>query len=483
MTIDVAVIGGGVSGLATAHHLARRGRRVVVLERQVHAGGSAISERIGGFLMEHGPSSVNAASPEAAALSRALGLDGGRCELGPGVRHRYLVRDGALCRIATHPFGFLTSGYLSPGARLRLMAEVLVATKESDDDETVAEFCTRRFGAEFTGRVIDPLVGGLFAGTAEELSMAAVFPALIDMERRRGSITRSLVERRRAGATMPGRRLFSWRDGIGAVPHALAARLGSALKTGIAVRRIRLAGGGFRIEAGAAGTCDARAVVVATQPHVAAALLEGLDATGAEAAASFATPPIAVVFLGYRREQVAHPLDGLGYLTPRSEGRALSGAQFCSTMFASRAPGGHIALAGYIGGARAPELASRATADLVAFARTEFGDLLGARGEPVIARVRQWPRGLPQYSLGHGRRVAVLRAVEQRWPGLFLTGNYFAGPSVAACLAQARQTSARVERSLMGGAGKARRQAEAATNGGDRNHEERTSIPCAGVRG
>ncbi len=449
MTIDVAVIGGGVSGLAAAYELVCRGHRVVVLERQVRPGGSAISERIGGFLMEHGPSSVNAASPEAAALSQALGLEGRRCELGSGVRHRDLVSGGGLDRIACHPLGFLTSSYLSPAARLRFLAEPFVPRKATRDDETVAEFWARRFGREFAERVIDPLVGGLFAGTAESLSMDAVFPRLVDMERDDGSIIRAMARRLRRGSAMPGRRLFSWRDGVGALPGALADHLGPALATGVAVRCIRPAPGGFRIDAGAAGGFDARAVVVATQPHVAAGLLERLDAAAAEAAAVFDAPPLAVVFLGYPRARVDHPLDGLGYLTPRGEGRALSGALFCSTMFAGRAPGGHVALAGYIGGARAPDLARRSRAGLIQMARDEFAGLVGARGEPVVARVRQWARGLPQYAPGHGARVDALVSIGQRQPGLFVTGNYLNGVSVAACLAQAVNTAERVHGYLL----------------------------------
>ncbi len=455
MTVDVAVIGAGVSGLTVAAALARWGHRVAVLERQVRAGGNAISERVGGFLMEHGPSSVNGASGAAAELSRSLGLEPFRCELGPGVRHRYLVRGARAHGIPAHPFGFLVSGYLSPRARLRLLSEALVpvrpvAAEETGAAETVAQFWRRRFGAEFAERVIDPLVGGLFAGRAEDLSMSAVFPALLQMERQYGSITRAVLGRWLAGGTMPARRLYAWRDGVGALPRALAARLGSAVHTGVAVRRLRPAADGFRVEAGAAGAFEAGAVVLATQPHVAAGLLEGLDPAAAEAAGAIPAPPLAVVFLGYRRAQVDHPLDGLGYLTPAGEGRALSGALFCSTMFPGRAPEGHVALAGYIGGARAPEAALAPAGELIDAARAEFRELLGARGDPVVARVRQWPRGLPQYRLGHERRVAALAALEDRRPGLFVTGNYIDGPSVGNCVAQAVETAARVERFLIG---------------------------------
>jgi oxygen-dependent protoporphyrinogen oxidase len=192
----------------------------------------------------------------------------------------------------------------------------------------------------------------------------------------------------------------------------------------------------------------ARAVVVATQPHVGAGLLAGLDADAADAVAGIEAPPLAVVFLGYARRQVAHPLDGLGYLTPRREGRLLNGAQFCSTMFPGRAPAGHVAVAGYVGGARAPEAARLSADDLVDLARQELADLIGARGAPCVARVRHWPLGLPQYRTDHGARIARLRAAEARRPGLFVTGNYFAGPAIAACLGLAAETAAKADRFL-----------------------------------
>ncbi len=450
MTVDVAVIGGGISGLATAYGLTRHGHRVVVLERLVRAGGNAISERIGGFLMEHGPSTVTAAAPAAARLSRSVGLDDQRCELGPDVRYRYLAGGGRLHRISTHPFGFLTSGYLSPLARLRLASEVMVPRFSGAREETVAEFWSRRFGRDFADRVIDPMVGGMFAAKAQEVSMNATFPSLVEMEQRYGSIIRGLLDRRRAGGHMPGRRLYSWRSGIGSLPQALGEGLGPVVRTGVAVRRIRRSPGSFRIDAGAAGTITARAVVVATQPHVAAGLLESVDPTAAEAAASIGAPPLAVVFLGYQRCRVAHPLDGLGYLVPSSEGRDLTGVLFCSTMFAGRAPEGHVALAGYVGGARAPDLARRAPADLIDMVRRDIGDLLGARGEPTSARVRQWPRGLPQYRLGHGDLVATFNTISERCPGLFVTGNYLNGVSVGNCVAEASKTSVLVHRFLAG---------------------------------
>jgi len=451
MNVDVAIVGGGVSGLGTAYALKRRGYRVAVLERQAAIGGNAISERLaGGFLMEHGPSTLRASSAATVDLSGELGLGGQRCELGDGVRHRYLVADGRLHGIPVSPLGFLTSGFLSARARMRMMAEMAIPRRDGIEDESVLDFCTRRFGREVAERIIDPLVGGLYAGRASELSVASVFPALVAMERQYGSVSLGVLRRRRQGGKMPGSRLFSFRGGVAALPGALAHQLGDGVATGVTVRRIVPTGGGFHIQAGTAGSFKAKALVLATQPHVAAGLLADADPQAAAAAAEIVAPPMAVVFLGYARESVAHTLDGVGFLLPESENRPILGSQFCSTMFEARAPEGHVAIAGYFGGTRSPEVARLPASDLIALAREEFGDLVGAKGAPAVARVRHWPMGLPQYRRGHQARIAQIRGASQRQPGLFVTGNYFTGPSVSACVEVAQKAAAEVDAYLAG---------------------------------
>ncbi|NQU56995.1 MAG: protoporphyrinogen oxidase [Rhodospirillales bacterium] len=450
MTYDVAIIGGGISGLSAAYDLSGRGYKVVVLERQVRPGGNAQSERIGGFLMEHGPSSINAQAMETVGLSRDLGLETLRTDLGTQVKSRYLVGGGRLQGISTHPLGFLMSGYLSPLARLRLMAEMFVPRRTFDEEETITEFWSRRFGREFTDKVIDPLVAGLYAGKADNLSVNAVFPSIVAMEKKYGSISRAVLSKRFASGKMPGRRLFSWMDGIGTLPSALAIQLGSTIRTGVVVTSLQRSAKGFEISTAKSGSLSARAIIVATQPHVSAALLEGMDCAAAEAISEIAAPPIAVAFLGFKRNQVDHPLDGLGFLAPAGEKRPLSGALFPSSMFKNRAPEGHVALSGYVGGARAPQMALMSSEDITALARDEFRDLLGAKGEPVVARVRQWSQGLPQLTTGHGQRLQSIHDAEQRHPGLFVTGNYFTGPALTTCLTQSLETTSRVHGYLGG---------------------------------
>lgn len=445
MTVDVAIIGGGISGLATAYDLSARGLNVVVLERQIHAGGNAISERLGEFLMEHGPSTVNAQSQTAQDISSRLGLSGEQCDLGTGVKNRYLVGKGVLQGIPVHPLGFLLSDYLSLKGRLRLMLEFAIPRHSGGREETIAEFAGRRFGSEFAEKVIDPLVAGIYAGRAADLSVEAGFPRLHGLEQEHGSIALGLVKHHRQGAKeMPSSRLFSYKNGIGSLPKTLAEKLGARVKIGVTVKSIKKSSVGFSIDTSEQGRLTARTVVVATQPHVAAELLADIDQPSATAVGEIQAPPLAVVYLGFKRKDVEHPLDGLGFLAPESEKLSMSGSQFCSTMFPGRAPEGCVAVTGYFGGARAPDLARLPAEELTEIARVEFGDLIGTKGDPVVARVRHWPRGLPQYRIGHKGRVAAMLSADQRVPGLYLTGNYISGPSVAVCVEQAGKTADRV---------------------------------------
>lgn len=445
---DVVVIGAGVSGLATAYYLHQHGHSVEVLERQHLIGGNAVSERRAGFLMEHGPSTMNAHLPIAGEMSAELGLADQQHDLGKGIRNRYLVSSGKLVGIPVGPLGFLTTRYLSPLAKLRILGDILLPHKDDGAEETVMDFCSRRFGREFAERIIDPLVAGLYSGRAAELSVSAVFPKLVALEEKFGSVSMGAMHRRREGGKMPGSRLFSWRDGIGTLPLTLTERLSDCIHTGVTVKRISAHPQGFTIDTGAQGRLTARSVVVATQAHVTAQLVADIDADAAAAAGQIQAPPLAVVFLGYPRENVTHPLDGLGFLTAEAEGRNVLGAQFCSTMFPGRAPDGQVAVSAYIGGARAPDLARLPGADLIELVRAEMRDLIGAEGEPTVAQVRHWPVGLPQYGLGHGKLIETLSTTEQRRAGLYLTGNYFAGPSVANCLAEAQKTAGDVHRHL-----------------------------------
>ncbi len=418
----------------------RNGHEVVVLDRRAAPGGRIRTERRDGFLVEHGPNSMISPAFGAETLIGALGLTEQRIDKGSAVRRRYLVRDGRAHALPIDPLGFFSSGFFSVGGRLRLLAEPFVG--RGPEDESVASFVRRRFGRELLDYVFDPLVGGLYAGNPENLSMAALLPRLKQLEMRYGSVVRGVAAKALAGGGAgfdPRRRaLFSFRRGMAALPLELARALGSRLRSGVRVEGLQaLAGGGFRLSMtgrnGSAGLC-VDGVLVALPAYAAAKVLAPLSPDIAPSLASIEHPPLAVVALGYRRAQISHPLDGLGVLTPTVERRNILGFLFSSTLFAHRAPDDHVLLTAYVGGARQPELALLPRDGLIALARDEAGALLGARGEPSFDSARYWRQSLPQPDLGHAARLDALRELEREYPGLAVTGNYVAGVSTTACI-------------------------------------------------
>lgn len=448
MSHDVVVIGAGISGLACAHDLVCQGFDVQVLERQVRTGGNAKSVLMDGFLMELGPTTFNATFPTAMQRIHDLGLDASARELGPNVRKRYLRDERGLHGISVHPFGFFTSGYLSLLDRASMAAEVLRPRKTRGKEETIHQFASRRFGKGFADKVIEPLAAGIFMGDSETLSINGTFPKLVELERRSGSIIRGILAARRGSE--PGRKLLSWDGGIGTLPQTLTTLLCTRIQTGVTVTKVSRKTVGFEITTANSGTLRSHAVVLAVQPHVVSVLLHKLDPLSAIAAGKIAAPPITVVYLGYRKNQVAHPIDGLGFLSTKNASHIISGAQFCSSMFEGRAPADHVSIACYIGGARYPELTSLPQKDLIMTVTSELSGLLGIKGPPVFCRTHHWPRGLPHYTLGHQKRQAILRSTHQRVPGLFLTGNFLQGVSVSNCLETASVTAERVKEELDG---------------------------------
>ncbi len=446
MSYDVVVIGAGISGLATAHNLRSRGYNVKVLERQIAIGGNATSERFNGFLMEHGPTTINAMLPGAMKYIRSLQLDQTSVDLGPNVLKRYLRDERGLHGIATNPFGFFLSGYLSPMGRLAMFAEILQPRKKCDAEETIHEFTARRFGEQFAEKIMGPMAAGIFMGDAKSLSIAGAFPKLQELEQKHGSVIRGVLAAKRRSE--PGRRLFSWPGGIGTLPRAIAATLGESIHLGVTVTKIAPCPSGFEVRTANSGTLKTRAIVLAVQPHVAVGLLENSEPTTACAVGDIAAPPISVVFLGYHKSQVSHPLDGLGFLSTHLKNKIISGTQFSSTMFENRAPEGHVAISSYVGGARNPETARLPERELTAAVHDELSQLLGIRGKPVESRTHYWPRGLPQYTLAHTARKEIIETANERLPGLFLTGNYLSGVSIANCIEAANLTAEKVHNEL-----------------------------------
>lgn len=460
---SVAVVGAGITGLVAAYELRRRGVNVTLYEASEHSGGAIRTTHADGFLAEHGPNSFVTSAPVEALLAQLDLLDD-VVEANPDANRRYVVRDGVLVPFPLSPPAMLGTRLFSFRAKLRVLLEPLVRRSADDSDESVASFVRRRLGHEVLDYAVDPFISGIFAGDAETLSMAHAFPRVYALERTHGSLSRGLMAQRRGAPSIaqtassaetgadgaPVRtRLISFIDGMQTLTDALEAALVGTLRLGCPVRLLHQDESRWMVDAGPDGTAHARAfdaVVMATPAHVLAAMeLPGAMRKHATPVERVEYPPVSTITLGFRRADVAHPLDGFGMLIPAVEKRSVLGALFSSSLFPARAPTDHVAITCFVGGARQPQLAREGTDALTERVLVDLRSLVGVRGDPVYAQHVFWPRAIPQYTVGYGAVKAAADATESANPGMYLAGNYRGGVSVGDCVASGQQIAQRVE--------------------------------------
>lgn len=439
----VAVLGGGITGLTAAWQLRAAGIEPVVIEQSSRVGGAIGTLRVGGWLHELGPNSMLEGSAEVAAFIEQAGLGERRLYAGPEARNRYIVRDGRLVAMPTSPGAFVSTRLFSAGAKLNLLGEPFRQRSPEEAEESVADFVVRRLGQEFLDYAINPFVGGVYAGDPRRLSVRHGFPKLHALEQKHGSLIRGALARRNTSGGPKGR-IFSFPDGMEELPRGLAAQLGSAVRLSTRVRSLRARNGAWDLELVEGGVAwhETFSAVVCALPADAVAELqfEGVPQPARLSRLSeIEHPPVASVFMGFRREDVAHPLDGFGVLMPEVERGRILGTLFSSSLFPGRAPEGHVALTTFVGGTRQPELALLEDEALGAMVADELTRLLGVRGRPVFTHLRRWPRAIPQYTLGYGCYKDAFAQFETGAQGLFFGGNSRDGISLANCIESGRR--------------------------------------------
>ena len=436
--LDVLVIGGGISGLTTAFHLARSGRRVAVLEASERVGGSIETWTDGAWRFEMGPNTVVENDESVGRLIRDCGLESEKITAAATAKRRYLYKAGRLIPLPAGPGGFLTTPLFPLSAKLRLLREPWIGRRADGLEESIAQFVRRRLGQAFLDYAVGPFVSGVYAGDAERLSVRWAVPKIFALEERHGSLIRGALAKRKGPA--PGGSMISFRHGLEELPRKLAREIGD-VRTGVACEKVIRIDGGFRAET-AAGPIEAERVVLAVPADAAARLLDEATAGASRLFAGIPYAPVAVVCLGWRRADVSHPLGGFGFLAPRKEGLRVLGCLFPSEIFPGRAPEGHVALAAFAGGRTDPEIVEWDDDRIAAAVVGELRGPLGLKGEPAFRLVRRWPRAIPQYELGHGRFVERAREIERAFPGLRIGGNFLAGVSVPDCIRNATAMAA-----------------------------------------
>ncbi|MGW9431543.1 protoporphyrinogen oxidase [Streptomyces decoyicus] len=455
-TGHVVVIGGGISGLAAAHRLLEGGARVTVLEASDRLGGKLYAGEIEGVPVDLGAESMLARRPEAVELARAVGI-GDRLQP-PTTATASLWTRGALRPMPKgHVMGvpgdlgpLAASGVISPEGLARIDEDTRLPRTEVGEDVAVGAYVAQRLGREVVDRLVEPLLGGVYAGDAYQISMRAAVPPLFEAARTnrslldgvRGIQARSAAAVHQTGATATGPVFMGIEGGIGTLPGAVADAVrakGGEIRTGTPVTAVRRSAQGWQLDLdGAALTADA--VVLATPAHATARLLAPVCGPAAAELDSVEYASMALVTMAFRRADVEERLTGSGFLVPPVDGRKIKASTFSSNKWGWT--GGFdpdlFVLRTSIGRYGDEADLAREDAELVGFSRADLREAVGLTAAPVASRVTRWDGGLPQYPVGHLARVGRIQDAVAQLPGLRVCGALYTGVGIPACIASAR---------------------------------------------
>lgn len=432
---SVAIVGAGITGLTAAYRLQKKAS-VQVFEAQGQPGGVIQTNQTNGYLVEQGPNTVKGGARILEEVVQELDLANKRVYPGDTAKKRFVVKNGELVSVPLSPWAFLTTKLFSAGAKLRLLKEPFVASAPETPQESLASFVKRRFGQEFVDYGVNPFIAGVFAGDPENLSVAHVFPRLKELERAHGSVLRGAIfgrSRSNKPSSKTDRRIFTFRKGLQTLPQALyqevrqSARLNTVV-TGLTQRANQWH---LHYRSNQKKHTETFDQVLLTLPlHQLVALNPLPSPVNLKPLQTVPYPPISVLSLAFKREDVHHPLDGFGVLIPQKEPFDILGTLFPSSLAPGRAPADQVLLTTYVGGMRAPAKARLSTSALLDLVQHDLDALLGLSGSPTFHRHTFWPKAIPQYTLDYAKVLQTIQALEENHPGLHITGNFRNGISV-----------------------------------------------------
>jgi protoporphyrinogen/coproporphyrinogen III oxidase len=444
----IAIVGGGITGLAAAYELAIRRVPFQLFEASPRLGGIIRTEHVDGFTIEAGPDSMLAQKPAALALCEALDL---RNRLIPtnAPRTAFVLKDGRLhalpspsvLGIPTTWKGLVKYDLLSLRARARLACEPFIRRRRAGEDESVAAFFRRRFGKTTVATIAAPLLGGIHAGDIDALSIRSLFPRFIDAEAQHGSVLKAY--RRRQVSRGDG--LFrSLIGGMEELIGALERRLPpDSIRKNAAVDAIAPDSGGWRI-ATRDGTALMRSVILASPARVAATLIRPLDALAADLCDDVPYVSTVSIAIAWPRQAIAHALNGSGFVVARDEhAPRITACTWVSSKWSNRAPAGMALLRAFVGGSHDPTAVDLSDDELVALASRELGAILGINDHPVLSRVYRWRLAGAQHNVG---QIARVSEIEQRLAphrGVFVAGSGFRSVGIPDCIADGRAAAVR----------------------------------------
>jgi oxygen-dependent protoporphyrinogen oxidase len=457
----VIIIGGGISGLATAWLLRSKAETVgleleiTLLEKESRVGGKIWSIKDEGYTCEWGPNGFLDSKPQTLDLCSDIGVQENLHRSNDNARKRFIFSGGELHKLPENGPSFLKSKLISWPGKLRLAMEPtpFIASAPAGVDETLADFGRRRLGGEALDKLIAPMVSGIFAGDPETMSLVSCFPRIAELEREYGGLIRAMIMLAKkkkkdvaegkvvSSAAGPGGVLTSFREGIGYLSDALTASLGDIVQPGREAVSVTRSGGTWQVKCADNSLYGADEVIVASPAFAAADMIYYCDNALSALLRQIPYASMTVVCFGYERDRIAHPLDGFGYLIPKQEGRSTLGTLWDSSMFENRAPQGKVLLRSMMGGACFPEYIKLSDDEVQARVKADLKVVMGIDAEPSFVRIFRHPQAIPQYTIGHARRLEALEERLKTHPGLILTGNSYRGIGLNDCVAAAQRAS------------------------------------------
>jgi len=451
----VVIVGGGIAGLSAAYALERNAAEsleITLVEREYRLGGKIRTDRTDGFVIEGGPDTFVSTKPWAVELCRELGMDDRLQGTDQDRRRVYVLHrgrlvelpDGLAMMVPTRIWPMVKTPLLSAAGKARMGLDLILPPRLDEGDEGLGHFVTRRLGREVYERLIEPLMSGIYAGDGERLSLQATFPFLREWELRYGSLTRGALALRRKRSSQNGRRsiFLTPLTGLAELVESLQAHLRRVqVHLGSGVKALRRLENGFELSLEDGAPLRADAVILAAPATAAAGMIAGMDDELAELLASIEYVSTATVSLAFRSSDLPRPLDGHGYIIPRVERRDALACTWTSTKFPHRAPDGYALLRVFIGRAGQGDEVLADGPRLLDIARRELAQTLGLQAEPVMTRVYRWPQAMPQYNLGHPRRLEEIEARLRHLPGLFLAGAAYRGIGIPDCIRSGQEAA------------------------------------------
>lgn len=443
----IAIIGGGISGLTAAYALMQKKEEldITVLEADNRPGGKIWTEKADKFLCEKGANGFLDNKPRTLELCKSLGLEPLRSN--ENSKKRYIFLNNKLNPLPESPPAFIKSDLLSWSGKARILFEY--NAPKGPEDETVADFIIRRLGREALEKLIDPMASGIYAGDPYRMSIRSCFPRIKELEQEHGGLFKALLKIRKQKkqelkkatekgsdakiSVAPAGTLTSFYNGAQTMTDALAQKLGDRLKLGISVHNISKNKNTYQLHT-SADTVEADIVVIAAPAYASAEILKDLDSDISDTLADIPYPHVSVVCFGYNKEKIGHSLHGFGFLVPHIEGRKILGSLWDSSIFPNRASEGYALLRTMVGGAQSPELAMLDDKKIISMVFDELKPILKLKSDPDMVRIYRWEKAIPQYLLGHLKKINHINEKIRYYPGLHLTGNAYMGIGMNDCV-------------------------------------------------